>query len=425
MNLPMNTSLPSHLTRRHFGQLLGGTCAGALTRDASALDQPKDMPFPTFSKGINLHHLLNWPDTKDGQSKTEYVWPPFHAANYQISDTELARLRAMGFDFLRVTADPSIFLASDRAKREHLRKVVRATVTRLLGSGFKLIFDLHPVSVNPDYAPLKLVESRDSPAFRAYADLMEELARSFDDLPHDRFAFELMNEPWLDSKAEVARWQPMLEILHTRARKGSATLPLILTGAQWSSISALRQLDLRPFKGSNVIYTFHYYDPHTYTHQGVEGDEGAYLAGLQWPPAHENVVSVRESAYTRIDEAKLSPAARAQTKEATHKLLADYELTAHDRQRMTADFESVARWAKTAGIPPQRIFLGEFGCVNTPRKTPMGEDRTRWLRAVRDSAQEFGFAWALWAYKGYGGMALFDDKGRLDKGIAEALELKE
>ncbi len=385
---------------------------------------PPETAFPTFAGGISLHHLLNWPDTKDGQGKTEYLWPPFATAGYQISDAELARLKAMGFDFLRVTADPSIFLASSKARQEHLHQVVRTRVQRLLGAGFKVIYDLHPVSVNPDYAPLKLVESQDSPAFRAYADLMEEMARSLDDLPHDQFAFELMNEPWLDSQAEIARWQPMLEILHHRARQGSATLPLVLTGAQWGSIKALMQLDLRPFQGSNVLYTFHYYDPHTYTHQGVGGDEGAYLAGLQWPASPGNIADVREAAFARIDAAKQSPALAAQTKAVTRKLLADYELAAHDRQRMTADFEAVAHWAKKAGIPAQRIFLGEFGCVNAPHQQPLGKDRVQWLRAVRDSAQESGFAWALWAYKGYGGMALFDDKGRIDSGIAEALELK-
>jgi endoglucanase len=410
-------------TRRSFGVLLSSAWAADVwDQRAFAQHAPADLRFPKFSRGVNLHHVLNWPDTKSGTAKTEYEWPPFEAPNYQISDEELARLRAMGFDFLRVTADPSIFIAVDKARQEYLKELVRRTMNRFISAGFKVIFDLHPVSVNPEYAPLKLVESIDSAAFRGYTDLVEQIARSLDDLPHEKFAFELMNEPWLASEAEVARWQPMLEALHRRAREGSPTLPLVLSGAQWGDAKALMQLNLRAFKGSNVLYTFHYYDPHTYTQQGVEGDDGEFLAGLQWPVSHENIAKARDAALARIDATKQLPATLQRIKEATRKLLSDYELTAHDRNRMRNDFGAVAAWASREGVPRERIFLGEFGCVASAHQSPLGDDRVQWLRAIRDTAQEFGFAWALWAYKGYGGMALYDE-GKIDKGIAKALDL--
>lgn len=412
------------LTRRDFGWLLGNGCLAAVCRQtASAQNAPADLPFPRCARGISLHHLLNWPDTKPGAGKTEYVWPPFTTPEYQISAAELARLTTLGFDFLRVTADPSIFLAVSGSRLEFLIKLVRQTVNRLIGAGFKVIFDLHPVAVNPDYAPLKLIESINSPVFSAYADLVERMARALNDLPYDKFAFELMNEPWLDGKAAVARWQPMMEQLHARARQGAPTLPLVLTGAMWGDAKALMQLDLRPFKGSNVLYTFHYYDPHTYTHQGVEGDEGAYLSGLQWPASHGNITKVLETACARIAATQgKSPATVQQLQAMTRKLLSDYELTAHDRQRMRANFAAVAKWGADAGIPTGRIFLGEFGCVRSANGVPLGADRIAWLRAIRETAQEFGFPWVLWAYKGYGGMALLDN-GKLDAGIAQALDL--
>jgi len=427
MSCPRKTlSNPPLLTRRGFGFLLGGACsASVFPRWASAGNPPAELPFPKLRRGMNLHHLLNWPDTTERGGKTDYKWPPFETENYKISDEELSRLKTMGFDFLRVTADPSIFLASaaDKPRRQLLTRLVLDTAHRLIAAGFKVIFDLHPVAVNPDYAPLKLVEKIDSPVFAAYAQLVERLAGALHELPHEQFAFELMNEPWLDSHVEIARWQPMLERLHARARAGSATLPLVLTGAQWGSPKALMQLDLRPFKGSNVLYTIHYYDPHTYTHQGVQGDEGAFLAGLEWPAAPDNIATVRDAAFARIDATKKPPAEVAQLKAMTRKLLSDYELTAHNQDRMRSNFETVARWAANEGIPPSRIFLGEFGCVVSAHQQPLGEGRIRWLRAVRDAAQKCEFAWAYWGYKGYGGMWLYDDKGKLDLGVVKALDL--
>jgi hypothetical protein len=396
--------------------IAGGARSSAQTNAADAV-------FPKLTRGINIHHVLNWPDTKSGGGKTEYVWPPFEGASYQMSDAELKRLKAMGFDFIRVTADPSIFLAADPSRLEYLAQLSHRTVARFIAAGFNVIFDLHPVAVNPDYEPLKLVESISSPAFRKYADLVERLARSLDDLPHDRFAFELMNEPWLDGKTAAAHWQPMMELLHARARKGAAHLPLVLTGAVWSDAKALMQLDLRPFKGSNVLYTFHYYDPHTYTHQGVQGDEGAFLGGLRWPASHENIQSVLNDAFARIEKAEAkSPAVAKQRKEVTRKLLSDYEQTAHNPARLHADFEAVAAWATREKIGPGRVFLGEFGCVVSACGVPVGEDRAEWFRAVSQTAREYGFPWALWAYKGYGGMALIND-GQVDPGIAKGLDL--
>lgn len=411
------------LTRRTFGFLFGSAAvAAAGKQDVFAQSAAVDLPFPKFTRGVNLHHLLNWPDTQSGNGPTEYVWPPFKTEDYQITDAELARLKTMGFDFLRVTADPSIFIAVNEARRKYLIQYVRQTLNRLIGSGFQVVFDLHPVDVNPDYAPLKLVESITCDAFKRFADVVEWVAHSLHDLPHDKLAFELMNEPWLEGKAGLARWQPMMELLHRRARKGSPTLPLILTGAAWGDAKALMQLDLKPFAGSNVLYTFHYYDPHTYTHQGVESDEGAYLAGLRWPASHDNIEKVRDEAFARIDAAKKSPADVKSLKDMTRKLLSDYELAAHDRQRVHADFAALAKWASEHGIPAQRILFGEFGCVASANKIPLGEDRSDWFSTVRRAADEFGFPWALWAYKGYGGMGLFKD-GKIDEGIARGLGL--
>ncbi len=418
-------NFPVQLNRRTFGLLLGNAClATAICRPRlSAQGALADLPFPKFSRGMNLHHLLNWPDTTESHGKTEYVWPPFETKNYQISDAELTRLKTMGFDFLRVTADPSIFITAKGDRRKQLTDLVLRTINRLMRAGFNVIFDLHPVAVNPDYAPLKLVENIHGAALKGFAEVVEHLARAFNDLPHNKFAFELMNEPWLEGKAGIPRWQPMLELLHQRARKGSPTLPLILTGAAWGDAKALRQLDLKPFADSNVIYTFHYYDPHTYTHQGVQGDEGEYLGGLQWPATHENIVKVQAEAFARIEATKKPSAVQQQLKNMTRKLLSDYELTAHNRAHMRLDFAAVAQWAADHQIPRERIFLGEFGCVISANNVPLGPDRTEWFHAMRATVEEFGFGWALWAYTGYGGMALFNNDGKTDEAIATALEL--
>ena len=74
-----------------------------------------------------------------------------------MSDAELVALRAVGFDFARITADPSIFIVTDQRQRPDLERQACAVVSRVLDAGFNVIFDLHPVMVNPAFGPTALV----------------------------------------------------------------------------------------------------------------------------------------------------------------------------------------------------------------------------------------------------------------------------
>lgn len=373
--------------------------------------------FPRLSHGVNLHQLLNWPEITEGGRDRAYVWPPFAQPSYSIRDSELAQLRAIGFDFLRVTADPGILISSTGDRGAFLLEHIRRVVTRLLGAGFKVVLDLHPVAANPPYAPVRVVER--SPTFEAYCDMTGRVAGALADLPLDRFALELMNEPWLSSAAQQARWPKMLVALHDHARRAAPDLPLVLTGADWSSARALASLDPAPFRDSNVLYTFHYYDPHSFTHQGVEGDENAPVAGLGWPVSAAGAAEALQAALRRAEDA---PGFGLQKRQELARAFQKLAREPHGAGRIEADFDSVANWAQANAIPIERIFLGEFGCVSKAHEvaTP---NRLEWLSAVRKAAEARRIPWALWAYKGYGGMGLVGDHG-VDWPVIAALGLR-
>jgi hypothetical protein len=244
------------------------------------------------------------------------------------------------------------------------------------------------------------------------------MAYAFRQLPHDRFAFELMNEPPLQT---APPWQTELEALHAAARSASSDLPLILGGADWDDLQALEQVDIAPYKGSNVLYTFHYYAPHIFTHQGVEGDvPGRYLHDLQWPPRPEQVEVVKARALARAGVGRSAP---ARTKREIVRTLDTYSRTAGERQ-IQADFASVAAWARARGVAPGDVVLGEFGVHKSDAETP-GHLRSRiaWLSSVRRAAEAHGFPWSLWVLKGSGGMALLRDGSDLafDQDVLHAL----
>ena len=379
---------------------------------------------PPLRRGINLHNLLNWPDVSKSAAGLAYTWPPFGTEGYKMRTGEFQSLRAAGFDFVRVTVDPSIFLAVDASRRTTLNDIAKATVDRLLASGFAVVFDLHPVAVNPAWKPEALVDPASPEAFNRYAEMVGRVATLLAAYPADKVAFELMNEPQITRTAELKRWQPMLEKLHAAAREKAPRLPLVLSGALWSDYRALLRVDTAPFRSSNVLYTFHYYDPHTFTHQGVKGDETRHLAGLEWPETKSHAEAVLRDAADRIAaDPQTPPSSKAGALAESRKLMADLLAGTYDAAHVDKDFAEVARWGAANDVPNGRIILGEFGCVEAANGRAVGGARLAWLKTVRMAAERLGMPWAYWVYKGYGGMQLIGGDGRIDPTLTDCLGL--
>ena len=331
-----------------------------------------------------------------------------------------------GFDFVRLTVDPSIFIEATAENAAEIHQHAKYVISRLLGQGFNVVVDLHPVAVNAEYSPQNLVREQSSPQFRAYADMVERMTLLLRDFPPNRVAFELMNEPAIFSTelADVRRWQTMLEILHKKARASNDLMPLVLSGAQVSDWKGLRLLDVEPFRRSNVLYTFHFYEPYAFTHQGVLRIETQCTAGIMWPEDDANAEDVLAKADACVAATSLGDADRAKLRADTQRLIKGYEGRRFNVAMIGAAFDEVGHWAAQNGIAPSRILLGEFGCVKSATARPLGEQRLLWLQTVASNADRLGFPWAYWGYKGRGGMELLEENAaNLDQEVLGALQL--
>ena len=70
------------------------------------------------------------------------------------------------------------------------------------------------------------------------------------------------------------------------ARGAAPGVTLILSGACGSMIAGLEALD--PIQDANVVYTFHFYEPYVFSHQGAPWMTSEpmyrYLNAVPWPP---------------------------------------------------------------------------------------------------------------------------------------------
>jgi aryl-phospho-beta-D-glucosidase BglC (GH1 family) len=357
-----------------------------------------------FRRGINIYHMMREPKRlPNGQ----FPWPPYEDSLHQMSDLEISKLRSVGFDFVRLAITPDIFTITQGDQGEQLYGILKSQIQRFLRAGLQVLVDLHPVANdNPGYTSTELVADIDGDSFKRYTNTVTQFARHLRDAPRGQVAFELMNEPELS----YTRWQPMLERLHDAARQQAPDLLIFLTGSQ-QRYDTLMRLNTAPFSGSNVVYSFHYYEPHEFTHQGAGGDR-TYVVGVPWPTsgASQDATITRINAY--IDHnAKLPDDQKTITKAKADSVINQYFARGWGPNDIATHFGEVAQWADSNGIPRERIVVSEFGVARTlGRWVGAAEaDRQRWLQAVSRAAEGRRFGWALWAYSGPAGMTLANE----------------
>ena len=161
---------------------------------------------------------------------------------------------------------------------------------------------------------------------------------------------------------------------------------------------------LEPLRDPNVIYVFHFYEPHIFTHQGATW--GAFywhwLKGLHYPSSPENAAQV----------ATIVP-------DAVHRLdVIRYGQDHWDASRVEAEINQAADWGKRNKVP---LVCNEFGVYR--QADP--QDRTAWIKDVRTALERHSIGWAMWDYSGsFGVVAKKDGKAALDEDTVKALGLR-
>jgi endoglucanase len=281
-------------------------------------------------------------------------------------------------------------------------------VRQIQSCGLSVIVDFHPSDMNPDYDGEKIAAGVDAPLFRDYVRLLARTASALAALKSSRVALEIMNEP----PPRAAVWQPMLDAAYAAVRQSAPELLLVLDGGELGNLEGTVKLD--EFDNDpKVLFSFHYYRPWQFTHQGLTGMAAQYLTDVPYPARARPIEESIEATTTTIAGTTLAPAEKRQEEAITRHALESYKASSFDRAVIKQDFDTVARWARAHSIPAQRVILGEFGAMNNEQrgKTTRQVERLRWLSDVREEAEAHGFAWAAWTYSGSAGFSLVKSTG--------------
>ena len=368
---------------------------------------PADAASFSMRRGLNLDIWMDWP--YEGSWGNQDIVLPFPQWRQRLNREDLAALKAVGFDFLRMPVDPAIFLSDKTAGfRDRLVASVVDSARVVNAAGMKVVVDLHLIA-SGNTRSIGMSEVMDDPAtFDRYVEVVRTLAKALANEDPALVAFEPMNEPVLDcAEDRTNHWPERLLRLYAAARASAPRLSIVLSGACFSGAEALARLDPKAIPDDNVIWTFHSYDPFLLTHQGATwaGDFIRYVTGLPYPPhkvPRAELDSTLETIRQRIrDEA---PLARRLGMIA---YLNEQIATMDTKEKLDAlverPFAIVAKWAAENDIPPENIYLGEFGMIRQEWENPFvmpGEERAAYVKDLIGHAERHGFAWSVWEYGG-------------------------
>src|SRR5208337_3888613 len=332
--------------------LLAGLVAGcAAAQTGGAMSAKASLAFARAEKlrrGINASEWFAQVYDKRG-------YTPEHFQTWTTAD-DITLIKAMGFDHVRLSVNPQPMFNErepNKIAAEYLGHL-DAAVKMILDHGLAVVIDLHPES------DFKARLAKDDSFVQEFSDFWRALARHYSTWDAERVFLEILNEPEFSDRY---RWYGVQAKLAAAIREGAPLHTMIATGARWSDDDDL--VFLEPLRDPNVIYAFHFYQPHIFTHQGATW--GAYswhwVKGLRYPSSPESAAKMAAAVPDAVDRLAVIR----------------YGQDHWDAARIDAEITQVADWARQRGLP---VVCNEYGVY---RDFADPHNREAWIHDVRTS----------------------------------------
>lgn len=355
---------------------------------------------PAWKRVQHLRHGINASEWF-AQSKD---YSPERLRMYTTLD-DIARMKKMGFDHVRLSIDPAIFecpggtSASDNVATANWQQcptvqILDEVVDKALSQDLAVLIDLHPSGLYK-----KQLAASDNKV-EQFVELWGNIAGYYAKLDRERVFFEVMNEPEM---ADVFRWGGIEQRAVAEIRRNAPQHTILVSGANYSDIADLVRLP--QFADPNLIFVFHYYEPHIFTHQGASWGEPFWNGLRQIPFPAANPTLADAMAKQADDYARFR--------------LTQFGLDHWDEQHVSGEIQFAADWARAKQVP---LICDEFGVYRYFAKP---EDRQHWLSTVRSTLEQNKIGWTMWDYQGGFGVVSKDSGTTVeDESVLKALGLR-
>jgi endoglucanase len=197
--------------------------------------------------------------------------------------------------------------------------------------------------------------------------------------------YEILNEPHGISDAA---WNTIQQSVIDTIRTVDSVHTIVVGGAGWNGYNNLQYLS--HYADTNLIYTFHFYDPFLFTHQGASwaSPSLAPLSGVPFP----------------YDAAKMPAVPTVLKGTWVEGSLTQSYSTDGTAEHVKSLLDIAIQFGKDRNVP---IYCGEFGVFNI-NSDP--QQRVNWYDTVRTYLEQNNVPWTMWDY--HGGFGIFNKNSR-------------
>jgi hypothetical protein len=348
-------------------------------------------PFEGYMRGMGLGGWL-------GNFKRIQIMPEewrqiltlgdFEHFEKYITAEDVKRIAGFGMDHMRLCFDQILFEEYD--KPFHYREPSFGYIDRFLEwagkEGLNVVLNLHRAVGNYfGFSKEENYLTTNQEALDRFVSLWLEFEKHYHNTD---VVFELINEVTDETNDN---WNKLAaRTIKELRQKNLARKIIIIGGGQWNSVDCLKGLQI--FDDENVIYTFHFYSLHEFTHQRgiLQRDPMILNREMAYPGSMEPYREDRRYLKKSLDD------------------LDKYER--FDYTYLRDHFQPAADFLTTH--PDKKLYHGEFGTI---RHCPLLY-RENWMRDVIGLTKEHGISYCVWNYLStpYDGnnFSLVDDDNR-------------
>jgi len=350
---------------------------------AQAQAAPAPELLRALSRGVNLSTWF-----------TDRGAPGIDPQRWYIDASDFQLIRSLGLRHVRIQVDPG-FLQDPKQPDRLLAKPLaelQKGIAQATAEGLVVVVALQPSG------EFKRQLADSEAARQTLTEFWRVFARALKAAAPNRLTFEALNEPMLESAAQS---RELMQRLVSAIRSEAPRHTIVVAGNQYSDIGNL--VAMQPLADPNLVYAFHFYEPHNFTHQGATWGWPLWAKFANWP-----YPSSPEAVAPLLDSA--DPEAREH--------LAWYGEQRWNRAKLGELLDQAGLWAARNEVP---IWCNEFGAV---RDAVRPEARRAWLSDARQLLDARRIPWSHWDYAGHFGL-VSGPRGRrvVDPDAAAALEL--
>lgn len=317
--------------------------------------------FKGYKKGINFGGWL---------SQCEHTKEHYDTF---ILEADFANVKNMGYDHIRLPIDYELIETEEGVFLEDGFKYIEFAIECCRKNGLNMILDLHRTpgfSFDPFHNKTGLFESEELQ--NRFYDIWRELGRRFA-ADSDMLCLELLNEVTDEKFCET--WNMMIEKTVAIIREFSKDIRIIIGGYHNNSVEAVKDI-VMPMD-ENIIYTFHFYEPLVFTHQGapwIATMDTEFRCGF-------------DMTYGEYEE-----------KSAKLLCQAYCDFKKYDRNKILGEefFEDLL--LEAISVAKERnvcLYCGEFGVIDRAKK----EEADKWFDCFYKFMDKYGIGSARWSYR--------------------------